>query len=370
MLTLRITLNVLLIVIASIGNSSGQTHFKFLSNTGNNATVGIRASVNPIIDGDLLTAGDEIAVFADGLVTPDSFCVGAIVWNDSNLAITVWGDNDQTPILDGIRPGTVIRFRIWRQKTNTEYRHIKAAYSQGDGIYVPNGIFVVASLVKQPHFTFTSITGNNATIGVPDSTSFMIAGNHISVGDEIGVFADGMITPDSFCVGAEVWTGKSTVITVWGDNSMTASLDGIRVGTPMRFRIWRNANDREYRNATATYSLGNGLYAVDGIYVLSSLLATPVNENKQAPEEYVLYQNYPNPFNPSTTIEYSLPKPTHVQLKVYDILGHEIQVIVTRNQSSGRHQVRFDSRGLSAGVYLYRLQAGDFCATRKLLVVR
>jgi hypothetical protein len=81
-------------------------------------------------------------------------------------------------------------------------------------------------------------------------------------------------------------------------------------------------------------------------------------------------QNYPNPFNPTTTIKYELPKSSMVRLSVYDILGREVSVLVNETVDAGVHEVRFEAAGLASGVYFYRLTAGSFVQTRKLLLVR
>jgi hypothetical protein len=85
---------------------------------------------------------------------------------------------------------------------------------------------------------------------------------------------------------------------------------------------------------------------------------------------YLLYQNYPNPFNPSTTIKYELPKSSDVRLSVYDILGREVSVLVNERREAGVHEVKFEGSNLASGVYFYRLQAGTYMETRKLLLVR
>ncbi len=104
---------------------------------------------------------------------------------------------------------------------------------------------------------------------------------------------------------------------------------------------------------------------------------TDVNEEDQFIKDFSLSQNYPNPFNPTTTIKYSLPfqremKSTvkNVTLKVYDILGKEIVILVNEIQKSGNHQVSFNGNDLSSGVYFYRLQAGEFTETKKLLLMK
>jgi hypothetical protein len=78
----------------------------------------------------------------------------------------------------------------------------------------------------------------------------------------------------------------------------------------------------------------------------------------------------PNPFNPSTTIKFELPKASMVRLTVYDMLGREGAVIVNERRDAGVHEVKFDGAGLSSGVYLYRLQAGEFVQTLKLVLLQ
>jgi poly(3-hydroxybutyrate) depolymerase len=88
------------------------------------------------------------------------------------------------------------------------------------------------------------------------------------------------------------------------------------------------------------------------------------------PLAFSLDQNYPNPFNPVTTIRFRLARTVNVNLTIYDILGRRAAVLVNERRKAGVHEVKFDAIGLSSGVYFYRLQAGDFVQTRKLLVLR
>jgi len=87
------------------------------------------------------------------------------------------------------------------------------------------------------------------------------------------------------------------------------------------------------------------------------------------PARFSLEQNYPNPFNPTTTIRYSLPHRADVSLSVYNILGQEVARLVSGNEESGEHQVRFDATGIASGVYFYRLQSGPLSLTKKLVVI-
>jgi len=88
-------------------------------------------------------------------------------------------------------------------------------------------------------------------------------------------------------------------------------------------------------------------------------------------KDYNLDQNYPNPFNPSTRIAFSIPNNANVTLKVYDILGTEITELISNEQkSAGRYEVNFDASSLASGTYIYKLQAGDFVQTRKMILLK
>jgi hypothetical protein len=88
------------------------------------------------------------------------------------------------------------------------------------------------------------------------------------------------------------------------------------------------------------------------------------------PTVFALDQSYPNPFNPSTSIRYGLPTRSQVTLAVYNTLGQQVATLVKGEQEAGYHDVRFDATGLSSGVYFYRLHAGTYVETRKLLLLR
>jgi len=88
------------------------------------------------------------------------------------------------------------------------------------------------------------------------------------------------------------------------------------------------------------------------------------------PQEYKLIQNYPNPFNPSTTIEFTLPKPEFVELKVYNILGNEMATLVSKNMNQGNHTYTFDDNNLASGVYYYQLVSGDYRDVKKMILLR
>jgi predicted Rdx family selenoprotein len=85
--------------------------------------------------------------------------------------------------------------------------------------------------------------------------------------------------------------------------------------------------------------------------------------------DYRLEQNYPNPFNLLTTIKYSLPKSQFVTLKVFDMFGSEIKTLVIEEQTPGNYEISFDGSQLASGTYLYRLQAGSFTETKRIVII-
>ncbi len=90
----------------------------------------------------------------------------------------------------------------------------------------------------------------------------------------------------------------------------------------------------------------------------------------EMPKQYALDQNFPNPFNPSTTIRYAIPAEAKVTLKIYNLIGQEVATLVNTNQMVGTYSVQFDASKLSSGVYFYRLSAGSFVQTKKLLLLK
>jgi hypothetical protein len=95
-------------------------------------------------------------------------------------------------------------------------------------------------------------------------------------------------------------------------------------------------------------------------------------EEKQptAPAEFALQQNYPNPFNPATTIYYAINKMGKVELKVYDLLGHEIATLVNEVKNAGNFQVTFDAKDLPSGVYVYTLKSAQSVMSNKMILIR
>jgi hypothetical protein len=95
-----------------------------------------------------------------------------------------------------------------------------------------------------------------------------------------------------------------------------------------------------------------------------------IEETEQLPIEFSLSQNYPNPFNPSTKIKYSIPQSSYVAVKVYDVLGNEIETLVNEEKPAGTYEVNWNAASLPSGVYFYQLKAGEFVQTKKMVLIK
>jgi len=125
-------------------------------------------------------------------------------------------------------------------------------------------------------------------------------------------------------------------------------------------------------------------YQLNGIYFLSENIGWAVGDSgsilkynsisntveKNYITDFYLFQNYPNPFNPNTTISYVIPEQTHVSLKVFEGLGKEVATLVNKEQSQGNYQVEFIATNQATGIYFYRINAGDFVETKKMILMK
>jgi hypothetical protein len=88
------------------------------------------------------------------------------------------------------------------------------------------------------------------------------------------------------------------------------------------------------------------------------------------PQEFALYANYPNPFNPSTAIQYDLPEKSFVRLRVFDILGRQVAVLVEEERPAGSYSLSFNASNLPSGIYFYRIEAGSFVETKRMVLLK
>ncbi|MBS1516741.1 MAG: T9SS type A sorting domain-containing protein [Bacteroidetes bacterium] len=118
----------------------------------------------------------------------------------------------------------------------------------------------------------------------------------------------------------------------------------------------------------SSYTPTTGLQGNFAVTRINSELLVGINNNSGIPDNYYLNQNYPNPFNPKTLIKYNLAKSGNVVLKVYDIIGNEIETLVNEKQNAGIYEVGFDGRNLSSGIYIAKLTADNFTSQIKMIL--
>ncbi len=140
---------------------------------------------------------------------------------------------------------------------------------------------------------------------------------------------------------------------------------------------WTTTQLKAYWNAiTAQEDKSGGIH--NPKYVVSALLgamkslgiATAVEKEETVPTQYVVYQNYPNPFNPTTNIKFALPNSGHVKLTIYDALGREVETLINSELVAGTHNVEWTAKNMASGIYLYRIEAGNFVKVNKMLLVK
>jgi hypothetical protein len=137
--------------------------------------------------------------------------------------------------------------------------------------------------------------------------------------------------------------------------------------TTRNFTQW--VNDGRLMFWLTPYAEAGDTYVFDNI--LLTRLPDPGNTGPgQIPPDYSLEQNFPNPFNPATSIRYLLPDPSFVLLKVFDLLGREVAVLVNEDQPAGSHQVEFRAEHLPSGIYFFTLQANGYTKVRKMVLMK
>lgn len=179
-------------------------------------------------------------------------------------------------------------------------------------------------------------------------TPFYLRGLTINPSNPSCLYAGGIASPDSFGLFQSTDAGET-----WQSIIPPTNLKGISSIeiNPM--------NNNEIFIAT----LGNGVLRYTNPVI-------NVQEHSPYPSKFLLWQNYPNPFNPSTMIRFEVPKELHVTLKVYNLLGQEVAILVNEKLETGKYEVEFDGSKLPSGVYFYRLISDEYVSTNKLLLIR
>jgi hypothetical protein len=172
------------------------------------------------------------------------------------------------------------------------------------------------------------------------------------------------------CQGTDTgnWTGQAETFAAIVDLVRSKRNTGV-----VSWNLWHvRDSDGQKSSETPTLFFADGA-PKPAYYKVQAVLegaATSVREGQEFPKAYQLSQNFPNPFNPTTKVSYRLPVASEVRLVVYDLLGREVANLVTGRKEAGTHTVPFDAKDLGSGMYFYRLRAGEFVATKRMVIAK
>jgi hypothetical protein len=233
-------------------------------------------------------------------------------------------------------------------------------------------------LVDTVTIRIASRTVKNKVVEVPQNQAkvkwFFVTqapGGHPGETDIFGSTKNNQYSIDS----AHVWidttlnTPLRTIYKEWGRVWLLAGI-GVPEWVMSDFSTASEFHPAEYRALNTMYLLDN--YTDMSIYK-DTVVVTLTGVDEQStnlPTGFTLCQNYPNPFNPSTTITFDLPRTSRVTLSVYNTLGQTITILVNEQKQPGRYSVQFDGSKFKSGVYFYRLTAGEFMETKKIVILK
>ncbi|MGB5848943.1 MAG: T9SS type A sorting domain-containing protein, partial [Ignavibacteriaceae bacterium] len=147
----------------------------------------------------------------------------------------------------------------------------------------------------------------------------------------------------------------------WSDGTINYDPTGIY---PIYFRV-------RVRDSQNIWSIGSDLFDIKMMNgILTSIESLSEDNQDTNPSDFDLSQNYPNPFNPATTITYRVPVEANVTLDVFNTVGEQVAKLVNEGKPAGSYEVQFDGTSLSSGVYFYRLQAGNYMETKKMIFLK
>ncbi len=237
------------------------------------------------------------------------------------------------------------------------------------------------------------VTSNNGSNWKPTATGptrvSMLAAQTTSLGktflfagtDSLGVFRSSDLGMTWYSANAEPIFHNISKIVANQKYVFCLSSDSISNGSGVfcsgnNGSTWRSMNAGfpagNVRDIAVTDSLLYACFGEKGLWCLPlSNITTVLNSNaNKVPRMFVLHQNYPNPFNPNTTVEYQIPQQSIVTLRIFDILGREVAVLVNEKKEAGRHSVQWDAARFSSGVYFYALQTGQFRETKRMVLMK
>ena len=320
-----------------------------------------------------IAATEAVAVSPEpvNLRTAGNFAVlaGATVTNVVSVGTIVTGDIGSGPgtAVTGFPPGLVNgTIHAGNTTSGTAELDLTTAYNDAAGRVTPSPVTVAGNIGGQtlPPGLYKStssleISSGDLTLDAGGDANavwiFQIASTLTTTSGRLIVLSGGAKAENVFWqVGSSATVGTNSVFngTIMADQSITL-VTGAKLNGRALTRIGAVTLDSNVANKTSTI--------------------TTAVKNGSKSEEFSLSQNYPNPFNPTTTIQYNIVKAGKVSLKVYNLVGQEVALLVNGYQEAGHHSVTLNKNNgisLSNGVYFYRLEADSFISTKKFILMK
>jgi hypothetical protein len=246
-------------------------------------------------------------------------------------------------------------------------------YGSGSGLWI-NNVFS-----RPLTITNNTIAGNSSSggfSGLYGNGTFPQIRNNIVWGNTGGVQASNTLTIRySNVQGGAPGAGNINADPMFADSNYILQTASPCVDKGDSSTIYNDIEDPgnpTYAKFPSRGGLRNDMGAYGGplARILTNQLIGIPGIGSEVPQQFVLYQNYPNPFNPATKITFDLPQSTNISLKIYNLLGKEIQTLANGFKHAGRYTVDFNSTGLASGVYFYKLEAAEFSLTKKMILAK
>ena len=203
------------------------------------------------------------------------------------------------------------------------------------------------------HFTKTIPTGNNMQIVIPDDAWTLKP----EIGSEIAAYTVGGIL-----VGSAIYSRPTTVLTVWGDDITTASIDGLLIDEPVIFKVWDKAGIRDFK--IENWVIGANTYQIDAIHVAGAIEI----------EDFLITTNLfdaiPNPSHTKTNISFFVAQTSKVNISVYNVIGELVEVLANSVYQTGAYQLEMSVSQLETGCYYYTMRSGEYEKTKQLVILK
>lgn len=266
---------------------------------------------------------------------------GAIVWVVDGVVMNnnvAYAQTDPKIVSDGLG-GAIISWTDYRTGTTADI-YAQRVNTTGTVQWTATGVIICTSANDQIKSQLVSDGNNGAYITWED---------HRNVGNS-DIYAQRIASN-----AAINWPATGYLVCAAANNQSSPMI--VSNGNLGAIVVWQ-----DFRN-------GNNFDIYETGFNISGFVATG-NNGTSIPDEFSISQNYPNPFNPSTTINYQLPIAGNVKISIYDALGKNVGILVNKSQNAGNYNIEWNAANLPSGVYIYKIEAGSFTSSKKMMLIK